>query len=86
MGRNYGGSLQCRLPDRIRELYATLLSSCGLSNPQTLWDKYKEYMAEEILHQLRQVHTDMTFKEPIYNQTLILIENQVFTMVGKKIR
>lgn len=35
-------AVQCRSPDKIRELYATLLSSCGLSNPQTLWDKYKE--------------------------------------------
>ncbi|GFW47946.1 hypothetical protein TNCV_2401331 [Trichonephila clavipes] len=37
-------AVQCRSPDKIRELYATLLSSCGFSNPQTLWDKYKEYM------------------------------------------
>ncbi|GFX87566.1 ATP-dependent DNA helicase [Trichonephila clavipes] len=27
-------AVQCRLPDKIREIYATLLSSCGLSNPQ----------------------------------------------------
>ncbi|GFW58559.1 ATP-dependent DNA helicase [Trichonephila clavipes] len=47
-------AVQCRSPDKIKELYATLLSSCGLSNPQTLWDKYKEYMADDILHQLQQ--------------------------------
>ncbi|GFX58692.1 ATP-dependent DNA helicase [Trichonephila clavipes] len=29
-------AVQCRSPDKIGELYATLLSSCGLSNPQTL--------------------------------------------------
>ncbi|GFY14242.1 ATP-dependent DNA helicase [Trichonephila clavipes] len=45
-------AVQCRSPDKIRELYATLLFSCGLSNPQTLWDKYKEYMAEDILYTL----------------------------------
>nr|XP_036228731.1 uncharacterized protein LOC118682893 [Bactrocera oleae] len=78
-------AVQCRSPDRIRELYATLLSSCGISNPQTLWDQYKEYMAEDILHQLQQVQTDMTFNENIYNKTLILIENKVFTMVGKNL-
>ncbi|GFX94402.1 ATP-dependent DNA helicase [Trichonephila clavipes] len=76
-------AVQCRSPDKIRELYATLLSYCGLSNPQTLWDKYREYMADDILHQLQQVHTDMTFNEHIYNETLIIIENKVFTMVGK---
>ncbi|GFX65290.1 ATP-dependent DNA helicase [Trichonephila clavipes] len=41
-------AVQCRSPYKIRELYATLLSSCSLSNPQTLWDKYKEYMADDI--------------------------------------
>ncbi|GFX98538.1 ATP-dependent DNA helicase [Trichonephila clavipes] len=76
-------AVQCRSPDKIRELYATLLSSCGLSNPRTLWDKYKEYMADDILHQLQQVHTDMTFNQHIYNETLIIIENKVFTIVGK---
>ncbi|CAH1107946.1 unnamed protein product [Psylliodes chrysocephalus] len=68
-------AVQCRLPDKIRELYAMLLSSCGLSDPQTLWDNCKEYMAEDILHQLQQVQTDMTFHDQIYNKTLIIIEN-----------
>ncbi|GFW18248.1 ATP-dependent DNA helicase [Trichonephila clavipes] len=76
-------AVQCQSLDKIRELYATLLSSCGLSNPRTLWDKYKEYMADDILHQLQQVHTYMTFNDHIYNETLIIIENKVFTMVGK---
>lgn len=78
-------AVQCRSPDKIRELYATMLSSCCLSNPQTFWDKYKEYMDEDILHQLQQVHTDMTSNEHIYNKTLIIIENKVFTMVEKKL-
>ncbi|GFX41097.1 ATP-dependent DNA helicase [Trichonephila clavipes] len=58
-------AVQCQSPDKINELYATLLSSCGLSNPETIWDKYKEYMADDILHQLQQVHTYMTFNEHI---------------------
>ncbi|XP_049316937.1 uncharacterized protein LOC125779708 [Bactrocera dorsalis] len=78
-------TVQCRSPDKIRELYATLLSSCGLSNPKTRWNKYKEFMAEDILHQLQQVHTDITFNEHVYIKTLIIIENKVFTMVGKKL-
>ncbi|GFU15999.1 uncharacterized protein TNCV_1299691 [Trichonephila clavipes] len=43
-------------------------------------------MAEDILRRLQQVHADMAFKEFIYNETLIIIENKVFTMVGKKPR
>ncbi|GFX52342.1 uncharacterized protein TNCV_4323601 [Trichonephila clavipes] len=42
-------------------------------------------MADDILHQLQQVHTDMTFNEHIYNEKLIIIENKVFTMVWKKL-
>ncbi|GFW73365.1 ATP-dependent DNA helicase [Trichonephila clavipes] len=74
-------TVQCRSPYKISELYATLLSSCGLSNPQTLWVKYKEYISDDIL--LQQVHTDMTFNEHIYSETLIITENKIFTMVGK---
>ncbi|GFU94187.1 ATP-dependent DNA helicase [Trichonephila clavipes] len=46
-------ALQCQSPSKTSEIYAILISSCGLSNLQTLWDKYKEYMAEDILQQLQ---------------------------------
>lgn len=35
-------------PSQIRHLFANLLIFCNLSNPQVLWDKYKESMAEDI--------------------------------------
>lgn len=78
-------AVHCRSPDKIRELYATLISSCGLSNPQTLWDKYKKDMAEDILQRLQQVHADITFNDHIYNEALTKIENKVMTMAGKKL-
>ncbi|XP_061380705.1 uncharacterized protein LOC133319582 [Danaus plexippus] len=31
----------CRSPSQIRELFAILICTCGLSNPLQLWDKYK---------------------------------------------
>ncbi|GFY70103.1 uncharacterized protein TNIN_177071 [Trichonephila inaurata madagascariensis] len=42
-------------------------------------------MAEDILRRLQQIHADMPFSEQIYNETLIIIENKVFIMVGKKL-
>ncbi|GFS42990.1 uncharacterized protein TNIN_267271 [Trichonephila inaurata madagascariensis] len=73
--------VQCQSPSKIRKLYAIRISSWGLFYPQTLWNKYKEYMAEDI----QQVHAAMTFNQHIYNETLIISENKVITMVGKKL-
>ncbi|KFM73062.1 hypothetical protein X975_04048, partial [Stegodyphus mimosarum] len=77
---------QCRSPDKITEIYATLISSCGHCNPRILWDKYKKDMVEDILWQMQRVHAHMTFNEPIYNEALIIIENKVLTRVGKKLQ
>ncbi|GFX80160.1 ATP-dependent DNA helicase [Trichonephila clavipes] len=41
-------------------------------------------MAEDILRRLQQVRADIPFNYQIYNETLIIIENKVFTMVGGK--
>ncbi|CAG5034234.1 unnamed protein product [Parnassius apollo] len=78
-------SEQCHSPAKIRDLYATLISSCGLSNAHELWDKYKEYMAEDILQRLQQTHANMTYNEHIYNEALGKIEDEVMAMVGKKL-
>ncbi|KFM64083.1 hypothetical protein X975_02616, partial [Stegodyphus mimosarum] len=75
-----------RPPDKIRKLYATLIPSCGLSNPQTLWDKYKKDMLEDILWRLQRLNADMTFNEHTYNEALIIIENKVLTMVREKLQ
>ena len=34
---------------------------------------------------LQQVHADMSLNEHIYNEMLLIIENKVFAMVGKKL-
>ncbi|KFM68402.1 hypothetical protein X975_22704, partial [Stegodyphus mimosarum] len=72
--------------DKIRKLYATLISFCRISNPHTLWDKYKKSMVEDILWRLQRVHAHMTFNDHIHNVALIIIENKVLTMVGKKLQ
>ncbi|CAG5046116.1 unnamed protein product [Parnassius apollo] len=76
-------AVQCQSPAIIRDLYATLISSCGLFNAHELWDKYKEYKAEDILRRLQQTHANMTCNEHIYNEALGKIEDKVMAMVGK---
>ena len=38
---------------QIRSLFAILISTCFPSNPHNLWNKYKDNMAEDILHRRR---------------------------------
>ncbi|GFU72660.1 uncharacterized protein LOC104236095 [Trichonephila clavipes] len=40
-------------PQQIRTLFAIILTTCFPSNPKDLWEKYKDYMSEDILHRLR---------------------------------
>jgi hypothetical protein len=40
-------------PQQIRTLFAIILTTCFPSNPKDLWEKYKDYMCEDILHRLR---------------------------------
>lgn len=34
-------------PNEIRVLFAIIIFTCSPSNPQALWNKYKDYMAED---------------------------------------
>lgn len=40
-------------PQQIRTLFAVILTTCFPSNPKELWEKYKDYMSEDILYRLR---------------------------------
>ncbi|GFX56830.1 ATP-dependent DNA helicase [Trichonephila clavipes] len=37
-------------PQKIRTLFAIILTNCFPSNPKDLWEKYKDYMSDDILH------------------------------------
>ncbi|XP_073835848.1 uncharacterized protein, partial [Musca autumnalis] len=71
-------------PCQIRTLFAIIISTCFPSNPRELWDKFKDYMSEDILHQVR-VHSsnpnlDMT--NEIHNRALVMIEDMCYAMCG----
>ncbi|XP_050675973.1 uncharacterized protein LOC126972914 [Leptidea sinapis] len=73
---------QCRSAGKMRELFAVLVATCGLSNPQQLWDKYKNDMTDDILHRLQEQNPNVTYSDLI-NEGLTKIEDQVKTISGK---
>ncbi|GFT89088.1 ATP-dependent DNA helicase [Trichonephila clavipes] len=72
-----------RSPSQIRELFAILICTCGLSNPFQLWDKYKVALSEDISHifeKMDQVNNDLWL-----NKALIHIEDKIIRISGKKL-
>ncbi|GFW42045.1 ATP-dependent DNA helicase [Trichonephila clavipes] len=72
----------CRSPSQIRELFAILICTCGLSNPLQLWDKYKVALSEDILHRFEKkghVNNDLCL-----NEALRHIEDKIIRISRKK--
>lgn len=53
------------------------------ANPQELWDKYKNDMANDILYRLQEHNPDITYNNLIYDEALAKIEDQVITITEK---
>ncbi|GFV65927.1 ATP-dependent DNA helicase [Trichonephila clavipes] len=72
-------------PQQIRTLFAIILTTWFPSNPKHLWEKYKDYMSEDILHRLRATNqnSDIQFTPNVYNEALILIEDICLTIANK---
>ncbi|GFY10858.1 ATP-dependent DNA helicase [Trichonephila clavipes] len=73
----------CRSPSQIRELFAVLICSCGLSNPLQLCDKYKTTLSEDILHRFERMNR--VNNDPCLNEALRLIEDKIIMISGKKL-
>jgi hypothetical protein len=73
-----------QLPHRVRHLFAILLTTCAVSNPLQLLDKYQKDMSENILHTLKIQHPGLSldFSENIYNLALHLLEDMCLSMSG----
>ncbi|UYV76661.1 hypothetical protein LAZ67_14001628 [Cordylochernes scorpioides] len=65
-------------PEQIRELFAILLTTCNPSNPQNLWEKYRESMSEDVLIKARRANPtlDINFSSDIFNEALLLLQNK----------
>lgn len=76
-------AVQCRSAAKLRELFAVLIATCGLSNPQQLWKKYKDDMADDILHRLQEHNLNDSCNDLIYNDALTKVKDQVIIITGK---
>ncbi|CAE1227484.1 unnamed protein product [Acanthosepion pharaonis] len=66
-----------KMPSALRHLLTTILQVCEPSDPKSLWDKYKDFLSEDILREAQLLCPTMalTFNDEIYNRALIIIEN-----------
>ncbi|XP_039483119.1 uncharacterized protein LOC120446291 isoform X2 [Drosophila santomea] len=64
-------------PNNIRQLFAIILTTCYPSQAQTLWEKYKNCMTEDILHRMRQTNQcqNIDYTPEMYNEALVFIED-----------
>ncbi|GFY19856.1 ATP-dependent DNA helicase [Trichonephila clavipes] len=64
-------------PNNIRQLFAIILTTCYPSQAQTLWEKYKNCMTEDILHRIRETNQsqNIDYTPEMYNEALVLIED-----------
>ncbi|XP_072392278.1 uncharacterized protein [Diabrotica undecimpunctata] len=64
-------------PNNIRQLFAIILTTCYPSQAQTLWEKYKNCMTQDILHRIRQTNQcqNIDYTPEMYNEALVLIED-----------
>ncbi|GFT68522.1 putative DNA helicase [Trichonephila clavipes] len=74
-------------PQQIRTLFSIILTTCFPANPKDLWEKYKDYMSEDILHRIRRINVNpnIQFTSNIYNEALILIEDICLTIANKSL-
>ncbi|UYV81677.1 hypothetical protein LAZ67_20001950 [Cordylochernes scorpioides] len=73
-------------PTRVRQLFAILISTCTISNPQQLWITYRDEMASDILHRYQLLDSSIRYNDLIYNETLSNIEDRVVSICGKKLQ
>lgn len=71
-------AVQAKTADQIRNLFATILTTCNPSNPNRLWPKYRESISDDILAELGPQNPDLkiNFDDEIFNKTLILVEDK----------
>ncbi|KAL8616750.1 hypothetical protein ACOMHN_017787 [Nucella lapillus] len=70
---------------KLRRLFAIIISISSPSNPLELWQSHRDNLTEDIMHQVQQQNPQqqMEFTEAMYNEALIRIEDLVHTMCGK---
>ncbi len=75
-------------PRRLRDLFAVLLHTCGLTQPKQLWEEFREDLSEDFKHQiqLRNPGLEVVFNDEIFNLALIAIEDKVLSLGGNALQ
>ena len=76
---------------QMRNLFAILLQFCDLANPLKMWEKHRFDFSEDLFYRFRS-DSPMTYtydpilEEQVYNECLVLIENQICQMGGQNLK
>ena len=72
-------------PFKLRNLFAILLQTCGVSDPPLLWIQHREDLTEDFKHraQLQMPGVELDFTNEMFNQALIAIEDKVMELGGR---
>ncbi len=57
---------------QLRDLFALILLNCHPNKPGKLWEDFKQYMADDILYDLRKINENILLNHHIYNLFPIL--------------
>jgi len=70
--------------NQFRTLFAIIIATCHPLNPTALWGKYKDEMADDILHRVRTTTSnfDIDINDEMRNEALVLIEDMCVLMCG----
>ncbi|KAG8227464.1 hypothetical protein J437_LFUL011630 [Ladona fulva] len=72
--------------EQVRDLFAIIMTTCSPSNPNTLWEKFKGSMSDDVLHQVRQVHPELNMEyltKHIFKEgKCLVINNQTVVELG----
>ena len=69
----------------LHPLFAVILTWCEASNPLDIYERHKEHMAEDFLHQQcpRLNDNDLGFNDDIFNLALNDLQDKVLSMGGR---
>ena len=69
--------------NQLRNIFAIIITTCFPSNPKALWERHKNDLAEDYLFRARQIDSEATYNDDIYNLALITIEDICISINGK---
>ena len=77
----------CDSPYKLRELFTVMLVFCQLSNPISLWEKYKNNLAEDIQRRLQKElqGSALQLMDVVHNECLLRIEDAVLGLGGQSL-